>query len=362
MLTSTSYFRYIGSTDRRSESQVELTKILTSERLRTTLSRISSNASTLKARWTSYSKENFSDKGTLPSSDQDFSNTKRPVNRWKVVLKKHSPTRIQKNKVLRCEHRYLARVLLPFTSDPELHSGFNVARNEIVEVSNVEGAWWNVKKDTGETGFIPKDYLSLYDARFSGTPFRDVDDRTRPLMVKAVFPYIANPDVPEEMSFEKDEILEATMRAPGWLHGRKDNGETGIVPWPYFIFAEKARPLSEIQSPAAPPPYQVSDDVTAQANENTEDLREAVIKLPFIAAESSKKDQSRGNSPLPAAISQPPNGFDLLDDPQIAEAFAGMVAEDSQSDKIITVDTERSEQQTTLSVPPREGWGKSHSP
>ena len=120
--------------------------------------------------------------------------------------------------------------------------------------------------------------------------------------------------------------------------------------------------MSEIQPPAPPPPYQVSDDVTAQAKEDTGDLTEAVIKLPSIAAESTKKDQSRGSSPLLAAISQPPDGFDLLDDPQFAEAFAGIVAEDSQSDEIITVDTERNEQQITSSVPPREGWGKCFSP
>ena len=89
---------------------------------------------------------------------------------------------------------------------------------------------------------MPCKYLCLTDARLTlhngAGAIRDARSRhwiytiDTPLLVRAVFPYTANLDVPDELSFKKDEVLGVTERVPGWWNAGKSNGEIGIVPSP----------------------------------------------------------------------------------------------------------------------------------
>ncbi|CDH48732.1 predicted protein [Lichtheimia corymbifera JMRC:FSU:9682] len=52
--------------------------------------------------------------------------------------------------------------------------------------------------------------------------------------VKALHTYRANPNDPNELSFEKDELIEILDRRGNWWQAKKHNGAIGIVPSNYF--------------------------------------------------------------------------------------------------------------------------------
>ncbi|KAI7880872.1 hypothetical protein K492DRAFT_225783 [Lichtheimia hyalospora FSU 10163] len=53
--------------------------------------------------------------------------------------------------------------------------------------------------------------------------------------VKALHTYRANPNDPNELSFEKDELIEILDRRGNWWQAKKHNGAIGIVPSNYLL-------------------------------------------------------------------------------------------------------------------------------
>ncbi|KAL7309191.1 Transmembrane osmosensor, variant 2 [Mucor circinelloides] len=54
------------------------------------------------------------------------------------------------------------------------------------------------------------------------------------LTATALHPYTANPDDPNELSFQKEEVLEILNKSGNWWQAKKQDGTIGIVPSNYF--------------------------------------------------------------------------------------------------------------------------------
>lgn len=75
----------------------------------------------------------------------------------------------------------------------------------------------------------PSRYFTLFDAHLP--LHNDISPRT----VRAVYRCGRDPDNPDELGFDKVEVLQAWDKVPGWWNAKMRTGEVGVVPSPYFI-------------------------------------------------------------------------------------------------------------------------------
>ncbi|KAL6722248.1 Transmembrane osmosensor [Lecanora helva] len=297
------------------ESQAEVMDLLTNERSRTIFSKVSTNAESIRDGRGGRSNAPTNEMSQDEIENQDFTfdslvlNTSIYKKAFVTAKKKKPRPKVYSERAGHYDHWYLAKAMHSFDADPSSYDQISVSKSETVEVSKIEETWWRVKKDTGERGVIPRNYLCLFDAHLEpheglrrmrdATPSDSIRTRDEPLIVKAVYPYKANPAIEEELSFEEGETLQVTEKMPGWYNATKNDGKVGVVPSPYFILTPKARPVPPASSlPSSYSQVELkSQDIPAKANIG--DPLDFLDNLQIAHAVLTVADSTKHPNPVP---------------------------------------------------------------
>lgn len=134
-------------------------------------------------------------------------------------------------------YRYRIKALFSYDADPNDDNALSFCKNELLGGSDISGRWWRVRKENGEKGLVPSEWLMLLSEQEDNAgeeatqaPAMDTDVYAYRYRIKAFFSYEADPNDSSEISFSKDDILGGSHIRGEWWRVRKKNGEKGLIP------------------------------------------------------------------------------------------------------------------------------------
>lgn len=102
-------------------------------------------------------------------------------------------------------------------------------KDEILDIIDGNGKWWEARKGDGTTGFVPSNFFQPLEA---GDDSNAAGEHVH--KAQAFCAYTASPDDPRKLSFAKGEVLTIIDNSGDWWQAQKEDGTTGFVPSNYF--------------------------------------------------------------------------------------------------------------------------------
>ncbi len=150
--------------------------ILTDERSRKIFARLACSAHRLRAKRDSVLGRPESDPLRLTTAvpanvgfdlDSYFVDSEPYRRAWVLAKSKSSSNHVTHPNYKEHEPTYLARAKVSFQAAPQHSDQLSFHQSEVLEVSKMQGRWWQARKGTGEIGRVPSHYLTLLDPRIS---------------------------------------------------------------------------------------------------------------------------------------------------------------------------------------------------